>query len=78
MPVETEWLVGRKDIAKHLGISEKTLDVWRRKYPDLPVVVIHGEIRATRGQLDRWIMEHAENKCPKDGSLCARHGSAIP
>ena len=77
MPAETEWLVGRKDIAKHLGISEKTLDVWRGKYSDLPVVVIHGEIRATRDKLDLWIMDHAENRCPRDGSLCAKRVSAI-
>ena len=78
MTVEAEWLVGRKDIAKHLAISEKTLDTWRGRYPDLPVVVIHGEIRATRGQLNRWIMDHAENRCPKDGAPCAKHGCAIP
>lgn len=72
MPAETEWLVGRKQIAQHLNIDETTLDKWRSKYTDFPVVVIHGEVRATKEKLNAWVYAHAENRCPLDQSLCPR------
>lgn len=72
MTAEAEWLVGRKDIARYLGVSVRTFAEWKAKYPDLPIAVICGRVRATKQRLDEWVYAHAENKCPQDGALCPR------
>ena len=77
MPVETEWLVGRQQIADHLGISPETLDEWRGMYPGIPIVVIHGRPRAKISKLNEWIMENAENRCPVDKKICPRRQCGI-
>ncbi len=66
------WLLGRREISKHLGISVDSLDQWRERHPSLPVVVVDGQVRALREALDVWVIENAENRCPIDNSICAK------
>lgn len=68
-----DWIVGRKEIAKHLGLeSEDTLDEWRKRYPNLPVYRVDGRLRALPSGLKAFIVWLDRISCPKDGSTCPR------
>ena len=71
------WLVGRKEISRHLGVSHDTLDAWRLRYPEMPVYVIDGRLRALPSDLDTWLKGLCASACPVDGQECPRKVAAV-
>ncbi len=60
----TEWLVGKKAVAKALGVSVSTVGRYMRQYRDFPAHRRGGSIFVSPAALAAWI-EHGEDRgCP--------------
>jgi len=65
---EGRWLSGRKEIARYLGVSERGTIRFQQR--GAPIVIENGVARAMTLDLDRWIKDRDEGKCPRDGTIC--------
>ncbi|MCU0271096.1 MAG: helix-turn-helix domain-containing protein [Acidimicrobiales bacterium] len=55
MPPERLWTIA--DVAGHLGVSERTVRTWQRKY-GLPHLRIGGTIRFRPEEIRAWVDRH--------------------
>jgi transposase len=63
----TEWLVGKKAVAKALGVSVSTVKRYLKRYPDLPVNRRGRTIYVSLAALDAWVDHRSIKKCPTCG-----------
>jgi hypothetical protein len=66
---ESGWLSGRKDIAKHLNVTGRTVSRLLAKYPDFPVSFLGRKMMAKPEDIDTWVREHAARPCEKCGGM---------
>ncbi len=59
-PTPDNKLVGMKQIAAHLGVSESTVLIWRRDYDKMPLKKLKGQWVSTRSALDKWFASLVE------------------
>lgn len=63
----SEWLVGKKEVANHLGVSVSTLKRYLKRYPDFPASRRGGTIFVSPAALDAWVEHRKLKKCPTCG-----------
>lgn len=54
-----------EEMAKELGLSEKTVDRWRLK--GMPVISIDKYVRAWMPEVLEWLVRQKEASIPEDG-----------
>jgi hypothetical protein len=63
----SDWLVGKKAVANHLGVSVSTLKRYLKRYPDIPVNRRGGTIFVSPVALAAWVEHRSLKKCPTCG-----------
>lgn len=62
-----KWLVGKKAVAKALGMSVSTVERYLKRYPDFPANRRGRTIFVSPDALDAWIEHREKGTCPTCG-----------
>jgi transposase len=62
-----EWLVGKKAVARALGMSVSTVERYLKRYPDFPAYRRGRTIFVSPAALTAWIEHRETGKCPNCG-----------